>query len=459
MALPSPHPDPHPTTARGFALSVAQRLREAGHQALFCGGAVRDRLLGRTPGDYDIATSAPPEVVAPLFPHALLVGAQFGTVVVPGEGRQVEVTTFRADGLYIDGRRPVGVVFSDARTDAQRRDFTVNGLFEDPVTGEVVDYVEGRRDLRARLLRAIGDPSARFLEDHLRMLRAVRLCAQLNFAIEPRTFDALRDLAPRVASVSVERIRAELVRLLRHGRGKALRLLRDANLLAYVLPEVEAMQGVTQPPRYHPEGDVFVHTALVLDNLGALDDLPPEHAEDLLWAALLHDVSKPATRSVGPDGRIRFHGHESQGRDASAALLERLKSARRCVDRVGDLVGTHMQFPALPQMRPARLRRFLAQPDIELHLRLHRADCSASHGDTSLLAFCRERLEELGEERALPAPLLTGSDLLAAGYTAGPALGELLRWVRDLQLEGEVQDREQALQRVLLHSPPAARGA
>lgn len=448
-----------PDGARAFALDVARRLREAGHEALFCGGAVRDRLLGRKPGDYDIATSAPPEVVAPLFPHALLVGAQFGTVVVPGEGRQVEVTTFRADGLYIDGRRPVGVVFSDAQTDAQRRDFTVNGLFEDPFTGEVVDYVEGRRDLVARLLRAIGDPSARFLEDHLRMLRAVRLAAQLNFAIEPRTFEALRDLAPRVASVSVERIRAELVRLLRHGRGRALRLLRDANLLAYVLPEVEAMQGVTQPPRYHPEGDVFVHTALVLDNLGRLEDLPDEQAEDLVWAALLHDVSKPVTRSVGPDGRIRFHGHESQGREASAALLERLKSARRSVDRVGDLVGTHMQFPALPQMRPARLRRFLAQPDIELHLRLHGADCSASHGDTSLLAFCRERLAELGEQRALPPPLVTGTDLLAAGYAPGPALGDLLRWVRDLQLEGEVQTREQALARVLAHVPPPPRGA
>jgi len=430
-----------------MARAVSERLRSAGHQALFCGGAVRDRLLGREPGDYDVATSAPPEVVAPLFPHALLVGAQFGTVVVPGAHHQVQVTTFRADGLYIDGRRPTGVVFSDATTDAQRRDFTVNGLFEDPWTGEVIDYVGGRQDLKARLLRAIGDPSARFLEDHLRMLRAVRQAAQLNFAIEPKTFEALRDLAPRVASVSVERIRVELVKLLKAGRGKALRLLRDANLLTYVLPEIEVMRGVTQPPKYHPEGDVFVHTALVLDNL-PLEGLEAEPAEDLVWAALLHDVSKPQTRSVGPDGRIRFHGHESAGREASESLLERLKCSRRTIDRVTDLVGTHMQFPSLPQMRAAKLRRFLAQPDIDLHMRLHSADCGASHGDLSLLDFCRTRLAELGSERALPAPLLTGADLIALGHAPGPDMGKLLAWVRDLQLEGEIATREDAVRRV-----------
>lgn len=438
----------HSPDGRTAARAVAERLRAAGAQALFCGGAVRDRLLGREPGDWDVATSAPPEVVAPLFPHAVLVGAQFGTVVVPGAHHQVQVTTFRADGLYVDGRRPTEVVYSDATTDAQRRDFTVNGLFEDPWSGAILDHVDGRRDLGARLLRAIGDPAARFREDHLRMLRAVRLAAQLNFAIEPQTHEALRDLAPRVASVSVERVRVELLKLLRFGRGRALRLLRDANLLAYVLPEIEAMQGVTQPPKHHPEGDVFVHTALVLDNVPPSDDLAVEQQEDLLLAALLHDVSKPATRSVGDDGRIRFHGHESLGADAAEALLERLKMPRKRIERVVALVGTHMQFPALPQMRPAKLRRFLAQPDVELHLRLHAADCGASHGDTSLLGFCRTKLAELGAEPVLPPPIVTGRDLLAAGYAPGPRLGEMLRWVRDLEIEGAVADVAEAVRRV-----------
>jgi poly(A) polymerase len=451
-------PPPDPLDARAAALEVAATLHARGHEALFCGGAVRDRLLGRTPGDYDVATSAPPEVVAPLFPRAILVGAQFGTVVVPVRGHPIQVTTFRADGLYIDGRRPTGVVFSDAATDAQRRDFTVNGLFEDPRTGEVIDHVGGRRDLEARLLRAIGDPAARFEEDHLRLLRCVRQAIQLGFAIEPLTLRALRELAPRVASVAAERIRVELVKLLKAGRGKALRALRDAGLLPHVLPEIEVMQGVTQPPRYHPEGDVFVHTALVLDNL-PLDGLDAEQAEDLVWAALLHDVSKPATRSVGPDGRIRFHGHESAGREASGSLLERLKCSRRTIDRVGDLVGTHMQFPSLPQMRAAKLRRFLAQPDIDLHMRLHGADCGASHGDLSLLEFCRTQLADLGETRALPPPLVTGHDLIAMGVPPGPAMGETLGWIRDLQLEGAVTTKEEAVRRVRERVVPPARGA
>lgn len=444
-AAPGPYDSPD---AREVARAVAARLRAAGHQALFCGGAVRDRLLGVAPGDYDVATSAPPEVTAPLFPHAVLVGAQFGTVVVPGAHHDVQVTTFRADGLYIDGRRPTGVVYSDARTDAERRDFTVNGLFEDPVTGEVVDHVGGLRDLRARLLRAIGDPYARFEEDHLRILRGVRQAVQLGFAIEPATFRALRDLAPRVASVAQERVRVELLKLLRHGRGRGLRLLASAGLLPYVLPEVEAMRGVTQPPRFHPEGDVFVHTCLVLDGLGPLDGLPEEQADDLLLSALLHDVAKPVTRSVDAEGRIRFHGHDALGVDLGRAVLERLRFPKRSLERVDDLVGAHMQFPSLPKMRPGRLRTFLANPDLELHLRLHAADCGASHGDLSLLSFCRTEAEKLGAERALPEPLLRGSDLLPLGYAPGPRLGEILRWVREQQLDGQIADAADAVRRV-----------
>ncbi len=443
--------------ARRMALAVAARLKAAGHQALFCGGAVRDRLLARTPGDYDVATSAPPEATAALFPHAVLVGAQFGTVVVPGAHHDVQVTTFRADGLYVDGRRPTGVVYADAVTDAQRRDFTVNGLFEEPETGRVIDHVGGLPDLEARLLRAIGDPYARFEEDHLRILRGVRQAAQLRFALEPATLRAIRDLAPRVASVAAERVRVELLKLLRHGRGRGLRLLRDAGLLPYVLPEVAAMQGVTQPPRWHPEGDVFVHTCLVLDGLPAEPPagLSEDDADDLLLGALLHDVGKPLTRSVDPDGRIRFNGHDTRGAELARAVLERLRFPRRSLERVDDLVATHMAFPNLPRMRRGRLRQFLARPDLPLHLALHEADAGASHGDVSLAAFCREQVAALGAERALPPPLLTGADLLSLGYAPGPRLGRILRELRELQLEGVLEGREAAVRHVQsVHPPP-----
>ena len=440
-------PSHDPSDPRVVARGVAARLRDAGHEALFCGGAVRDRLLGIAPGDVDVATSAPPEQTAALFPRSVLVGAQFGTVVVPGEGHDVQVTTFRADGLYIDGRRPTGVVFSDAQTDAQRRDFTVNGLFENPWTGAVTDHVGGLQDLKARLLRAIGDPAARFAEDHLRILRAVRQAVQLHFAIEPRTWAAIRDLAQTVTTVSPERIRVELLKLLRHGRGRGLRLLRDANLLQHVLPEIEAMQGVTQPPKYHPEGDVFVHTCLVLDGL-TTEALSLEDADDLLMSALLHDVAKPPTRTVDPDGRIRFNGHDALGVTMGRRVLERLRFPNRTQERVDDLVGAHMTLPNVPKMRPGKLRTYLAQPDIDLHLALHAADSGASHGDLSLLAFCREKLEALGNERALPPPLLTGADLLSEGYTAGPRMGEMLRFVRDLQLDGQITARDEAVRRV-----------
>jgi poly(A) polymerase len=439
--------EPEPPDARAAARAIAQRLRGAGHVALFCGGAVRDKLLGKEPGDVDIATSATPEETAGLFPRSVRVGAQFGTGFVPAEPHDVQVTTFRADGLYIDGRRPTGVVFSDPATDAQRRDFTVNGLFEDPETGEVTDLVGGRQDLAARLIRAIGDPAARFREDHLRILRAVRFAVQLDFAIEPATFKAVVELAPLVTSVAAERMRVELLKTLRHGRGKALRLLHETGLLNLVLPEIEAMRGVTQPPQYHPEGDVFVHTALVLDGVD-LGGVSAEDAEDLLMSALLHDVAKPPTRTVDPDGRIRFNGHDALGVEMGRAILERLKFPKRTFERVESLVGAHMTFPSLPQMRQAKLRRFLAQPDVELHMALHAADCGASHGDLSLLDFTRARLTELGQERKLPPPLLTGADLISLGYAPGPSMGEILGFVRDQQLDGALTDKDEAVRRV-----------
>jgi poly(A) polymerase len=446
-------PAPLAPTARDAAIAVARRLREAGHEALLCGGAVRDRLLARPPGDGDVATSATPEQGLALFPRAVAVGARFGVLVVPGDPHDVEVATFRDDGLYVDGRRPEEVRYSDPRRDAQRRDFTVNALFEDPDTGAVIDHVAGLQDLEARLLRAIGDPRHRFAEDHLRILRAVRLAVQLDFAVEPETWAAVREMAPRVATVSAERVRDELLKTLRHGRGRGLRLLRDAGLLPVVLPEIEAMRGVTQGPEHHPEGDVFVHTCLVVDGADAAG-LSEEDETVLLLGAVLHDVAKPATRTVEPDGRIRFFGHESVGVEASEALLERLRLPRRVTDAVLALVGAHMRFPSLPEMRTAKLRRFLGDPAFPLHLRLHEADCGGSHGDLSLARFCRERIAALASEPVLPAPLLTGHDLLRLGHRPGPRLGRILAWVRDQQLDGEIPDREEAVRRVRETWPP-----
>ncbi|MGE0191917.1 MAG: CCA tRNA nucleotidyltransferase [Planctomycetota bacterium] len=442
------------------ARGVARRLRDAGHEALLCGGAVRDRLLGRAPLDVDIATSARPEVGEALFPEAVTVGAKFGVLVIPRPAGPVEVATFRADGCYVDGRRPDDVTFSDAPTDATRRDFTVNGLFEDPETGAIHDHVGGRADLAARLLRAIGDAHDRFEEDHLRILRAARFALQLGFALEPGTQAAVRDMAPRVAEVSAERVRDELGKILRHGRGRALRLLRDLRLLPVVLPEIEAMRGVPQPPRWHPEGDVFVHTALVLDGTrfpprpaAAEDDVEAEaearRAEEvLLWAALLHDVAKPTTFRREPDGRIVFHGHDAQGVDAAEQLLERLRLPRRTRERVAALIGQHMRIAATPHMRRATLRRFLAEPDFDLHLRLHAADCGASHGARDVLDFLQAARAELAAEPAVPEPLLTGKDLLALGHRPGPDMGRILAWVQDEQLEGRLVDRDAAVRAV-----------
>lgn len=440
--------------SRAAALAVARRLADHGHRALFAGGSVRDRLLGRTPSDYDIATSATPDESAGLFPHAVTVGARFGVVVVPFDGFQVEVATFRADGLYVDGRRPADVVFSDAPTDASRRDFTVNGLFEDPLTGEVFDYVGGRADLAARLLRAIGDPEARFREDHLRIMRAVRFAVQLDFAIEPATFDAVKRLAPLVATVSAERVRDELVKTLRRGRGRGLRLLDEAGLLPVILPETTTFRGVTQPPQFHPEGDVFVHTALVLDGL-VLDGVEPGDQDTLLLAALLHDVGKPPTRSVDEaDGRIRFNGHDAVGASMGEAILERLRLSTKRREQVTELVAKHMQFPNLPKMRPNRLRQFIGHENFPLHLALHRADCGAAHGDTSLATFCEERLAAFRSEPVLPPPLVRGEHLVAAGYPPGPRMGALLRWLREQQLDGELGDVEGAVRRVRDRYPP-----
>ncbi len=424
--------------ARERALRVVRRLRGAGHEALFAGGAVRDRLLGRTPRDYDVATSARPEEVRSLFSSTVPVGERFGVVLVLVEGEPVEVATFRRDLRPGDGRRPAEVAYTeDPREDARRRDFTVNALFEDPETGQLLDVVGGRADLRARRVRAVGDPRVRFREDRLRMLRAVRLAAQLDFSIEEETFAAVREEAREISVVSGERIRDELLLILTGpAPGKGLRLLREGRLLKEILPEVEEMAGVPQPPEFHPEGDVFEHTCRVLEHLDSPSPV-------LALGALLHDVGKPPTLAVRE--RIRFDGHAARGAEMAAGICRRLRLSRRETEEVVELVRDHLRFMEVRRMREARLRRFLTGPLAEEHLALHRADCLASHGDLGNWEFCRRRRARDLAEPPPPPRLVTGRDLIEMGLTPGPRFAEILGEVEDRCLEGRLSGREEAL--------------
>jgi putative nucleotidyltransferase with HDIG domain len=377
-----------PTPIPAAPLEILRKLRENGHEAFFVGGGVRDLLLGRAPKDWDIATDARPDRIEALFPKTLPLGKAFGIiVVVPPEGAPVEVATYRADAPYADGRRPSAVAFTHAREDALRRDFTVNALLLDPDTGEIRDYVNGRADLAARVIRAIGDPAVRFAEDHLRLLRAVRFAATLGFTIEPATFAAIRQLAPKIRLISAERIRDELFRLLTESpqAGAALQLLRDSGLLQEILPEIEALVGVEQPPEFHPEGDVFTHTRLMLDAL------PEKPSLRLALAVLLHDVGKPPTAQYAtlPDGtrRWRFENHASVGAEMARALLERLRAPGDLIDDVCTLIAGHMRLADAPKMRPPKLRRLLGAPTFADDLELHRLDCLSSHAQLEVYEF------------------------------------------------------------------------
>ncbi len=439
------------------ARAVAARLAAAGYRALLAGGAVRDLLLGRAPHDADVATSAHPDAVAALFPDAKLVGASFGVVLVEQDGLTVEVATFRREGAYLDGRRPASVEFTGEIEDARRRDFTVNGLFLDPAADEVLDYVGGRADLASHTLRAIGDPADRFREDPLRLLRGVRLAAQLDFTIEPATFAAIREFAPHAARVAAERTQAELTRLLTGpAPARGLELLRDTGLLDVLLPEIAAMRGVEQPPEYHPEGDVLTHTILVLRHLAPPSDAlpnaspagpPPVSAvsPELAFGALLHDAGKPPTFVRAPD-RIRFPQHAEAGVPIAEAVCRRLRFSNESTERVAALVAHHMRFRDVPQMRLSTLKRFLALPHFEEHLALHRADCLASHGDLSNWEFARAKQHELGREAIHPPRLATGDDLIGLGYREGPELGRELRRLEEMQLEGTITTRDEAIE-------------
>jgi len=417
---------------------IAERLRIAGFETYLAGGYVRDMLLGRDPADYDIATAATPAQVRALFDRTIDVGAAFGVVRVLLDDGEYEVATFRTEGPYLDGRHPTSVRYATAREDVARRDFTINGLLYDPRTQEILDFVDGRADLAARRIRTIGDPEARFAEDRLRMLRAVRLAAELGFEIAPEVAQAARRLGPRLGEVSAERIREELVRMLTGpDPSRALGLLRETALLAVILPEVAAEIGVHQPPAFHPEGDVFEHTRLALGRLRA-----PSVA--LAMATLLHDVGKPATFEAAAD-RIRFSRHDEVGATIARTVMERLRFARRDTDRVVALVGRHMVFKDVMQMREAKLRRLVAEAELPELLELHRADSAASHGDLSTYEWVRTFLERLAGEPPVPPPLITGADVLALGLAPGPAVGRILRAVENARLEGEIRTREEAL--------------
>ncbi len=433
---------------KSSAIHVIQTLAAAGHQALLAGGCVRDSLLGREAKDYDVATSARPEDVVKLFPGSMTVGAHFGVVVVPRDGHNIEVATFRRDSGYTDGRRPNSVTFTTAEEDAQRRDFTINGLFLDPLKDEVLDFVGGRADLEAKIIRAIGDPQQRFAEDHLRLLRAVRFATVLGFDIEPATWAAICELAPNIASISAERVRDELSKTLIHpSRLTGFDLLVSSGLIGVIVPEILTLQGCEQPPQFHPEGDVFIHTRLMLSLL------PADASLLVVLSVLFHDIAKPATQTVDETGRIRFNGHDKLGAEMTDAILRRLKFPNHVIEPVVESVANHMTFINVPKMRTAKLKRFMARPGFEDEMQLHRADCLGSHGGLDNFEFVREKQREFASEPLIPPRLVTGAELIKLGWKSGPALGSVLNAIQNHQLEGALQSREEALEWLQKNAP------
>jgi poly(A) polymerase len=424
-----------------IARKIVQTLQESGYEALFAGGCVRDQLRGTEPKDYDIATSARPEEILRLFPGGNTVGAHFGVILVQKGGHAFEIATFREDGVYTDGRRPDAVVFSTAKKDALRRDFTINGMFLDPVTGELVDYVEGQKDLEARLIRCIGKPQDRFREDYLRLLRAIRFATVLEFEIEEETFAAIREVAPRVAEISPERVREELDKIwISPNRVRGFDLLMESGLMEVLLPEIPELKGCEQPPRWHPEGDVFVHTRLMLSLLPETASLP------LVLSVLFHDIAKPATFSYDPgEDRIRFNGHDKLGAEMAREILKRYRYSNAIIEAVVSSVANHMKFKDVSQMRPSTLKRFMARDGFADELELHRVDCAGSNGNFSNYNYVKEKQEEFAAEPLIPPRFLTGKDLIDRGMQPSPRFREILTEAQDLQLENKLKTREEAL--------------
>lgn len=437
-----------PKSSRTRAAEIAYELRTRGFQAWLVGGCVRDLILGREPSDYDISTDAPPQELQRLFPQAQLVGAQFGVVLVDG----IEIATFRSDHSYADGRHPDHVVFeTDPKQDVLRRDFTINALLLDPsvlnslspssspssLSSQIVDFVGGLADLGAGLIRAIGDPERRFEEDHLRMLRAIRFAARFGFEIEAGTFAAIQKLHAKILRVSPERIRDELVRILTEGGARrGFELLDSSGLLGDILPEVAAMKDVPQPPEFHPEGDVWIHTLIMLDGLRA-------PSPTLALGVLLHDVGKPGTFRLAE--RIRFDGHVELGERIARDILNRLRFSNADIDQVIALIANHMRFSHVHQMRESTLKRMLRLPAFDEHLELHRLDCTSSHGHLGNYEFAKARFEQTEPEELRPPRLVTGDDLIAVGYKPGPDFSRMLELAEDAQLEQRIHSKEEGL--------------
>ena len=431
-------------SSRDKAVAIIERLRAQGYESYLAGGCVRDMLLNKPPQDYDITSSAKPDAVAEIFPQTVPVGAQFGVMLVVVDGEPFEVATFRHDGPYLDGRHPSEVRYGSLQEDILRRDFTINGMVYDPIEDRIIDLVEGKKDLERRSIRAIGAPRERFAEDRLRMVRAVRFAASLDFTIEEKTLAAIGALAPTVGQISWERIGEEITRILTEGGArKGFELLDATGLLPHIMPEISAMKGVEQSPDYHPEGDVFTHTMLLLSHLQA-------PAETLAYGCLLHDVGKPVcVQRTGE--RLTFYGHTEKGAEMAGEILKRLKRSRATWERVAYLVHNHLRHTQAPNMRLSTLKRFLGEEGIDELLELTRIDALSSNGDLQYYRFCKQKLEEFKEEEIHPAPLVRGRDLIDLGFSPGPAFSEILKQVEEAQLGGELSSREQALAWVAQH--------
>jgi poly(A) polymerase len=427
---------------RLHAEEIVNRLKQSGHEAYFVGGCVRDSLLRKASGDFDIVTSALPDQVIKLFPKTISIGAKFGVVAVIMENHPYEVATFRSDDIYEDGRHPSQVHYSSAKEDVFRRDFTINGLLMNPETGEIFDYVNGRSDIEKKIIRTIGNPDSRFNEDYLRMLRAIRFAANFDFIIEPAAQKAIERNAPKINQISSERMRDELNKILtRGGSRRGFELMMRTGILNEVLPEINNLKGVEQPPRFHPEGDVWQHTLNMLELLPQSGET--EKNISLAWGTLLHDVGKAVTRSEDEKG-VHFYGHVQKGEEIADDIMQRLRFSRTQRETVLALIRQHMVFMNVQKMRPGRLKKFLRMPDFDLHLELHRLDCIASHGMLDNYEFCRAQLQSLDQEDLHPPRLFNGNDLMAMGFTPGKIIGEILLALEEEQLEGRIKTTEEA---------------
>ncbi len=427
------------------ALNIVKKIKDAGYEAYFAGGCVRDMIMGFSPQDIDIATSATPDVIKSLFPKSLLVGAKFGVVIVVDGNKQFEVTTFRQDEGYSNGRHPDRIKFTNAKEDVLRRDFTINGLLFDPINKKVIDYVGGQEDIKNKKIRAINDPYLRFEEDKLRMIRAVRFSVKLKFEIEENTYKAIKEKAESIKSVSKERIRDEFLKLLLCDKpSDGINLLIDLGLMKHIIPEIELMKGVIQPPKFHPEGDVFTHTMIMLD-------MAQTTSTTLLLGILLHDIGKPFTFTI--KDRIRFDNHDKKGVEIALKTCKNLRLSNEDTQKIVELIENHLKFINVENMRINKLKRFLRMDNFAEHLELHRLDCLASHGDLNTYNFCLKKLEEFGEEKIKPKPLINGNDLISLGYKPGPIFKKIITFIEDLQLEDKISNKEEAIKTIIKYFP------